>query len=189
MPGSFAFTVSTAERRMSAARSSYAASNVRPVPPVTSTAPILLRSSAPVLPGLPASVMAVTRAMPTVLCPHKYHYDGRFADRKYREQLSSSRSGVNMTKKQLRDIDKVVSPLLFQGQSPYQILVEHPEPGLSVRTMYEYKAPSHSCGRNGYCQVPERLRQMHSDLLFPRRKALFSLSPQPPYQERCTGCF
>lgn len=80
--------------------------------------------------------------------PHKYRYDGRFADRKYRELLSSSRSGVNMTKKQLRDIDKVVSPLLFQGQSPYQIIVEHPELGLSVRTMYEYIELGLFLGRN-----------------------------------------
>lgn len=28
---------------------------------------------------------------------HKYHYDGIFADRKYMELLSSSRSGINMT--------------------------------------------------------------------------------------------
>ena len=29
---------------------------------------------------------------------HKYRYDARFADRKYRELLSSSRAGINMTR-------------------------------------------------------------------------------------------
>ena len=32
---------------------------------------------------------------------HKYYYNGRAADRKYRELLISSRSGINMTKHQL----------------------------------------------------------------------------------------
>ena len=71
--------------------------------------------------------------------PHKYHYDARFADCKYRETLSDSRSGVNLSRTQLREIDKVVTPLLFQGQSPYQIVVEHPELGLSVRTIVSGK--------------------------------------------------
>ena len=32
----------------------------------------------------------------------KYRYDARFADRKYREKLSGSRAGINMTKHELR---------------------------------------------------------------------------------------
>lgn len=32
---------------------------------------------------------------------HKYRYDARFADRKYRELLSSSRAGINMARHQL----------------------------------------------------------------------------------------
>ena len=80
--------------------------------------------------------------------PHKYHYDARFADRKYRETLSDSRSGVNLSRTQLREIDKVVTPLLFQGQSPYQIVVEHPELGLSVRTIYQYIELALLLGRN-----------------------------------------
>ena len=31
-----------------------------------------------------------------------------------------------------------VSPLIDQGQSPYQILTNHPEIDMSVRTMYQY---------------------------------------------------
>lgn len=69
---------------------------------------------------------------------HKYTYNARFADRKYREQLTGSRTGINMTKRQLRQLDKVISPLIEQGQSPYHILVNHPELGISVRTLYTY---------------------------------------------------
>ncbi len=68
----------------------------------------------------------------------KYHYNADFADRKYREKLSSSRSGINMTRTQLHQLDKQVSPLIAQGQSPYQILANHPEAGISVRTLYQY---------------------------------------------------
>ena len=69
---------------------------------------------------------------------HKCNYDARFADRKYHEKLSESRSGISMTKHELHDVDQVVTPLIAQGQSPYQICTNHPELGLSVRTMYSY---------------------------------------------------
>lgn len=48
---------------------------------------------------------------------HKYRYDAVFADRKYKECLSSSRAGINMTKHELRQKDMVISPLIYQGQS------------------------------------------------------------------------
>ena len=69
---------------------------------------------------------------------HKYRYDARFADRKYRELLSSSRAGINMTKQELHRKDRIVSPLIAQGQSPYQIVTNHPELDMSVRTVYMY---------------------------------------------------
>lgn len=69
---------------------------------------------------------------------HKYTYNARFSDRKYREKLSDSRSGVNLTKHELRKKDRIISPLIEQGQSPYQIVTNHPELDLSVRTVYAY---------------------------------------------------
>jgi len=57
---------------------------------------------------------------------HKYRYDARFADRKYRELLSSSRAGINMTRHQLHQKNQIITPLIAQGQSPYQILINHP---------------------------------------------------------------
>lgn len=69
---------------------------------------------------------------------HKYRYDAVFADRKYKECLSSSRAGINMTKHELRQKDMVISPLIYQGQSPYQIITNHPELDMSVRTLYSY---------------------------------------------------
>jgi IS30 family transposase len=68
----------------------------------------------------------------------KYFYNARFAERKYKEILSDSRAGINMTKHELRQIDAIVTPLVAQGQSPYQILTNHPELAISVRTLYQY---------------------------------------------------
>ena len=49
---------------------------------------------------------------------HKYSYNARFADRKYREKLRDSRAGINLTRQQLHQKDMVISPLIEQGQSP-----------------------------------------------------------------------
>ena len=68
----------------------------------------------------------------------KYRYDAVFADRKYRETLKESRAGINMSKHDLHEKDAVITPLVFQGQSPYQILVNHPELDMSVRSLYNY---------------------------------------------------
>jgi IS30 family transposase len=43
-----------------------------------------------------------------------------------------------MTKHELREKDSIISPLIFQGQSPYQIVTNHPELDMSVRTLYSY---------------------------------------------------
>lgn len=69
---------------------------------------------------------------------HKYRYNAKAADRRYRDLLSDCRSGINMTQKQLHDMDNLVSPLIGNGQSPYQIITNNPELGISVRTLYSY---------------------------------------------------
>ena len=43
-----------------------------------------------------------------------------------------------MSKKQLHQKDRIITPLIEQGQSPYQILANHPELEMSVRSMYTY---------------------------------------------------
>ena len=70
--------------------------------------------------------------------PHKYRYDAVFAQRKYEELRTSSRTGVNLTKHQALQMNAVVAPLIEQGQSPYVIVTNHPELGISVKTLYNY---------------------------------------------------
>ncbi len=69
---------------------------------------------------------------------HKYAYNAKFADRKYKETLTNSRAGISMTKQELRQKDQIITPLVLQGQSPYQIITNHPELDMSVRTLYTY---------------------------------------------------
>lgn len=68
----------------------------------------------------------------------KYTYDAIAAHRYYTQRLVSSRSGVDMTQHELHELDQVVCPLIAQGQSPYMIVANHPELGISVKTLYNY---------------------------------------------------
>lgn len=79
-----------------------------------------------------------TKAINRCTIAHKYRYDAIFADRKYRQLLSDSRVGISLTRTELREKDHIVTHLIHQGQSPYQILTNHPELDMSVKTMYTY---------------------------------------------------
>lgn len=70
--------------------------------------------------------------------PHKYTYNAAFAQRTYEQLLVSSRKGVNLSRHDALRMDAVVTPLIRQGQSPYAILVNHPELAISVKTLYNY---------------------------------------------------
>ena len=94
--------------------------------------------SCPNLNKAPYVCNGCTKKINHCMIAHKYYYNGRAADRKYRELLISSRSGINMTKLQLHQKDQIISPLIEQGQSHYQILTNHPELDMSVRSMYTY---------------------------------------------------
>lgn len=70
--------------------------------------------------------------------PVKYKYSAIRSDREYRKELSDSRTGITLTKSELIKISCFVQPLIAMGQSPYQIITNHPELGISVRTLYQY---------------------------------------------------
>lgn len=69
---------------------------------------------------------------------NKYDYNAAFAQRKYEQLRSSSREGINKTRKQLMQINRVIIPLIQNGQSPYAIVANHPELDTSVRSLYSY---------------------------------------------------
>lgn len=43
-----------------------------------------------------------------------------------------------MTLKEAKKMAEVIGPLLAKGQSPYQIVQDHPKLGISERTLYNY---------------------------------------------------
>lgn len=63
----------------------------------------------------------------------KYQYCPEDAHTDYRTTLVDSRQGVNLTVLEAKAIAQIIAPLLKQGHSPYQILVAHPELGISKK--------------------------------------------------------
>ena len=68
----------------------------------------------------------------------KYTYDPAHANCEYRRNLVDSRVGVNLTTKEAKAMADIIGPLLRQGQSPYEIINNHPELGICEKTLYNY---------------------------------------------------
>ena len=75
-------------------------------------------------------------------------------DRKYKECLSQSRAGINMTRHELHQEDMVITPLIFQGQSPYlpllhsmdiPMLVQFLNPKTCFHTLYTHNNRTALC--------------------------------------------
>lgn len=73
-------------------------------------------------------------------CSHDFFfYRTKYADDTYHEVKSSSRSDINQTPDFLEQLDKLISPLLKQGQPLSHIYLSHKEEiGCSQRTLYNY---------------------------------------------------
>ena len=86
----------------------------------------------------------------------KHYYFATRADKDYKNNLSEMRQGINITENKLAILDSKISPLIINGQSPYQIIANHPEINCSVKTLYNYID-------NGYLSVknidlPKKIR-------------------------------
>lgn len=68
----------------------------------------------------------------------KYYYSASTANSEYRNVLCESRIGINATVNQIKELGELIKPLLDQGQSIYVILRNHPEIGLTEKTIYNY---------------------------------------------------
>lgn len=69
---------------------------------------------------------------------NKFTYSPEDAHLDYRTTLVDSRQGVNLTSTEAKIMANVIAPLLKKGQSPYQIITDHPELGISEKTLYNY---------------------------------------------------
>jgi len=68
----------------------------------------------------------------------KYYYSPEDAHKEYRNDLVDSRTGVNLTLSEVQELGAIVKPLIEQGHSPYTIITNHPELGISEKTLYNY---------------------------------------------------
>lgn len=68
----------------------------------------------------------------------RYFYQAATAHKEYLYTLSDSREGVNLTTPQMIVMAETIGPLLKRGQSVYQIIENHPELGICVKTLYTY---------------------------------------------------
>ena len=68
----------------------------------------------------------------------KYKYDALRAENEYRKLLVESRAGVNLTDEEAARMAAIIKPELAMGHSPYQIIQDHPELGISEKTLYNY---------------------------------------------------
>ena len=70
----------------------------------------------------------------------KYYYYAKFDNDEYNEKLRTSRYGINQTKEEIYDLDKLITPLIKEKhQSISHIYANHPdEISFSRATMYNY---------------------------------------------------
>lgn len=69
----------------------------------------------------------------------KAFYHASAAQKEYESLRSEARSGFAISEEELRQLDKVVSPLLRNGQSLHHITLTHPDETMkSERTLYAY---------------------------------------------------
>ena len=70
----------------------------------------------------------------------KYYYYSKFANDEYEETLKTARIGINLSKEEAYEIDKLIAPLIKeQNQSISHIYANHPdEIWFSRTTMYNY---------------------------------------------------
>lgn len=68
----------------------------------------------------------------------KYFYYADDAQKEYEDTLVDSRVGVNLTYSEAKELGDAIKPLIDQGQSPYQIVTDHPEFDICEKTLYNY---------------------------------------------------
>jgi len=68
----------------------------------------------------------------------KYDYFATKAHEEYLYTLTDAREGINMTSSQMISMAQTIGPLLKKGQSVYQIIANHPELNICVKSLYTY---------------------------------------------------
>ena len=68
----------------------------------------------------------------------KYIYKAKEADEQYRNVLSSSRQGINLTEEETNDLSNIIIPAIKKGHSPAMILMNNNDITICEKTIYNY---------------------------------------------------
>lgn len=85
----------------------------------------------------------------------KYYYKSLSSFKLYKTNLSEARQGINMTELELNNLDRIISPLIKQGQSISHIYKTHDIP-CSRSTLYKYI--DNNCFSVGSIDLPRKVR-------------------------------
>ncbi len=85
----------------------------------------------------------------------KYYYRALSSYKIYRTNLAEARQGINMSELELSNLDKIISPLVKQGQSISHIYKTH-DINCSRSTLYKYV--SNNCFSIGPIDLPRKVR-------------------------------
>ena len=85
----------------------------------------------------------------------KYYYKALSSYKSYKTLLSEARQGINMSELELNNIDKIVSPLVRQGQSISHIYKTH---DISCSRASLYKYVSNNCFSIGPIDLPRKVK-------------------------------
>jgi IS30 family transposase len=97
----------------------------------------------------------------------KYYYRAKFADDSYVAILRESRKGIDLTPEEFDRLDKLISPLIKQGQSLSHIFTKHEDEILcSKRTLYNYLGNGILTAKS--IDLPRKMRYK------PKRKSILS---------------
>ena len=134
----FASTDIIAKKSMPVARSFSAVSNVPPVQPATRHVRTLSKNDVTDSIKHLMYVMVVQKQSITARLPTNTAMMLFLLTANTKNVFHSPGAGINMTRHELHQKDMVITPLIFQSQSPYQIITNHPELDMSVRTLCSY---------------------------------------------------
>ena len=110
----FVFIVTIVKRPTPVEKFFSVALNAPRVLPVIRPARTLKKERCKQLDKVPYICNGCTKKINHCTIAHKYYYNVRAADRKYRKLLISSRSGINMIKHQIHQKYQIISPLIEQ---------------------------------------------------------------------------
>ncbi len=85
----------------------------------------------------------------------KYYYRALSSYKLYRTKLTEARQGINMSELELSNLDRIISPLVRQGQSISHIYKTH-DINCSRSTLYNYV--SNNCFSIGPIDLPRKVR-------------------------------